>query len=67
MFERIGTFIGDNPAMSLVVLLIVVVASLGLGYMVGINQFNKKIDSDIDEVIKIAEFYDIDEICTSGI
>ena len=38
--------------MSLVVLLIVVVASLGLGYMVGINQFNKKIDSDIDEVIK---------------
>lgn len=52
MFERIGTFIGDNPAMSLVVLLIVVVASLGLGYMVGINQFNKKIDSDIDEVIK---------------
>ena len=52
MFERIGTFIGDNPALCIVVLLILIVASLGLGYMVGINQFNKKIDSDIDKVIK---------------
>ena len=52
MLQRLVELAGANPAMFLILLLILIVASLFIGYLVGNNKFNKQADSAVNDVIE---------------
>ena len=52
MLQRLGELAGNNPALFLVLFLIVMVASLFIGYLVGSNKFNKQADTAVNDVIE---------------
>ena len=52
MLQRLAELAGANPALFLILMLILIVASLFIGYLVGSNKFNKQADSAVNDVIE---------------
>ena len=52
MLQHVGELAGNNPALFLVLFLIVMVASLFIGYLIGSNKFNKQADTAVNDVIE---------------
>lgn len=52
MLQHLGELAGNNPALFLVLFLIVMVASLFIGYLIGSNKFNKQADTAVNDVIE---------------
>lgn len=52
MLQNLLELAGSNPAMFFVLVLILIVAALFVGYLIGSNRFNKRADSAVNDVIE---------------